>query len=399
MFILENVKGLLNHDSGKSAGLIFTLLRESGYAVDEKVCNTKEFGLPQNRERVFIVGLREDLCPTLPDFWHFDFPVPPRTPCKLSDVLGDEVDEKYYLKPAMVKKLLQYNERNKDKGNGFSAVFHSPEDKMSALKVGEGGTCDLVSIKKIGQTSSDGSQAGQVYDTKGLFPAMCAGTHGYAMGNILQLNNPTHSNDRVYSDKGLSPTLNTMQGGNRQPKIAIPVLTPDRTEKKQNGCRFKDDGDPSFTLTAQDRHGVMIIDDTNTGFGGIKTYTDNCPTLRAQRYGLKVAEATTQGYAIADEGDSINLSVPNSKARRGRVGKGVAQTLDTGMQQYTLKNARIRRLTPKECARLQGLEDDWLDFGINEKGETYRLSDSAKYRLAGNGVSVPVVSSIIHNIL
>lgn len=321
-FVLENVKGLLNHDGGKSAGLIFTLLRESGYAVDERVMNTKEFGIPQNRERVFIVGLREDLCGTLPDFWHFDFPIPPKTPCRLSDILEDEVDEKYYLSEKAIKRLLN------PKGGFHSKI--NPE---------------------IGST---------VFASQGKI----------ARGmDLVQLNNPTHSNDRVYSDNGVSPTLNTMQGGNRQPKIAIPVLTPDRPEKRQNGRRFKDDGEPSFTLTAQDRHGVMI------------------------------AEATKQGYAIAEEGDSINLSVPNSATRRGRVGKGVAQTLDTGMQQYTLANARIRRLVPVETARLQGLDDDWLDYGINEKGETYRLSDSAKYKLAGNGVSVPVVQAIINQII
>lgn len=306
-FVLENVKGLLNHDGGKSAGLICTLLRESGYAVDERVLNTKEFGLPQNRERVFIVGLREDLCGTLADFWHFDFPIPPKTPCKLIDILESEVDEKYYLKPAMVKKLLQYNQRNKENGNGFEAKFHNKDDVMSALKVGGGGTCDLI-----------------------------------------QLNNPTHSNDRVYSDDGISPTLNTMQGGNRQPKIAIPVLTPDRTEKRQNGRRFKDDGDPSFTLTAQDRHGVMICEQRTDE--GLRFFEDNiCGTLRTTK----------------DCGDKRIIS-----------------------------NARIRRLTPKECARLQGLQEGWLDFGLNG----VKLSDSAKYKLAGNGVSVPVVEAIIKKI-
>ena len=65
----------------------------------------------------------------------------------------------------------------------------------------------------------------------------------------------------------------------------------------------------------------------------------------------------------------------------------------------TINTARIRRLTPKECARLQALDDDWLDFGINEKGETYRLSDSAKYKLAGNGVTVDVVEAIIKQII
>ena len=98
-----------------------------------------------------------------------------------------------------------------------------------------------------------------------------------------------------------------------------------------------------------------------------------------------IGEATKDGYAIAEEGDSINLSVPNSQTRRGRVGKGVAQTLDTGMQQYTLQNMNIRRLTPLECERLQGFPDRW----------TKGISDSQRYKCLGNGVTVNVIREII----
>lgn len=64
---------------------------------------------------------------------------------------------------------------------------------------------------------------------------------------------------RVYATDGLSPTLNTMQGGGREPKILVKqCLTPDRINKRQHGRRFKNDGEPSFTLTGQDRHGVLL---------------------------------------------------------------------------------------------------------------------------------------------
>lgn len=88
--------------------------------------------------------------------------------------------------------------------------------------------------------------------------------------------------------------------------VAIPVLTPDRAKKRQNGRRFKDDEEPMFTLTGQDRHGVAI----------------------------KVKEATKQGYQECRVGvDSVNLAVPGSKTRRGRVGRDVANTLDTSCNQ------------------------------------------------------------------
>lgn len=102
-----------------------------------------------------------------------------------------------------------------------------------------------------------------------------------------------------------------------------------------------------------------------------------------------VPEATKQGYAVAEEGDSINLAVLGSKTRRGRVGKKIAQTLDTGMQQHILKNKRVRRLIPMECERLMGLKDRW----------TEGVSDSQRYKLCGNGVVVNVVEQIIKKLI
>ena len=92
---------------------------------------------------------------------------------------------------------------------------------------------------------------------------------------------------------------------------------------------------------------------------------------------------------MAEEGDSINLSVPNSKTRRGRVGKQVAQTLDTGMQQYTLRSSKIRRLTPTECERLQGFPDGW----------TEGVSDTQRYKCLGNAVTTNVVCEIAKRLL
>ena len=101
-------------------------------------------------------------------------------------------------------------------------------------------------------------------------------------------------------------------------------------------------------------------------------------------YEVNVNEATKKGFATAKAGDSINLSVPGSKTRRGRVGKGIAQTMDTGMQQYTLSNMSIRRLTPTECERLQGFPDGW----------TEGISDSQRYKCLGNAVTTTVITEI-----
>lgn len=175
-------------------------------------------------------------------------------------------------------------------------------------------------------------------------------------------------------------------------KVCMPVLTPDRAEKRQNGRRFKDDGEESFTLTAQDIHGVAI----------------------------QVKEATKTGYAVAHEGDSINLTAPDSHTRRGRVGGAMAQTLDTQCNQGVIVKKEstpseheslyveiypgcvvyavwyekyqcyiaIRKLTPKECFRLQGWTDDYF------KKAEFVNSDSQLYKQAGNGVTVNVVYEI-----
>jgi DNA (cytosine-5)-methyltransferase 1 len=125
-------------------------------------------------------------------------------------------------------------------------------------------------------------------------------------------------------------------------------------------------------------------------------YAKGTNTIKnGRRQIVRVKEATKKGFAEATEGDSINLSVPNSKTRRGRVGKGVAQTIDTGMQQHTLQDAKIRRLTPKECERLQGFPDDWTRWGIDSTGYIINISDTQRYKMAGNAVSRPVITAIV----
>ena len=155
-FILENVKGLTSHDKGKTLDTILKCLGQTinnqisffkyedslNYNIHYQVLNTKDYGLPQNRERIFIVGIRKDLknC--------FKFPKPMKLKIKLKDILEKKVNEKYYLSQENIKKLEAYNKRNKEKGNGFQAKWHDPEeDNMSSLKVGGGGADDLIKVK------------------------------------------------------------------------------------------------------------------------------------------------------------------------------------------------------------------------------------------------------------
>jgi len=101
---------------------------------------------------------------------------------------------------------------------------------------------------------------------------------------------------------------------------------------------------------------------------------------------------TKKGFEIIKKGDSLNYSNPNSKTRRGRVGKGIAQTLDTGCEQAVI-DSKIRRLTPIECERLQGFPDNSTKYG--EKG---LISDTQRYKMCGNAVTVDVVEAVAKKI-
>ena len=120
---------------------------------------------------------------------------------------------------------------------------------------------------------------------------------------------------------------------------------------------------------------------------------NNSPTLHLKSNEILVNSATSRGYEEAVDGDSINYSNPNSKTRRGRVGKGVAQTLDTCCNQAVVDN-KVRRLTPIECERLQGFPDNWTQFG-----ESGNISDTQRYKMCGNAVTVDVVEAVAKNII
>ena len=149
----------------------------------------------------------------------------------------------------------------------------------------------------------------------------------------------------------------------------------------------------------QNRERVFIIGHLR-GEGGRKVFpidgqikNVNC-VRQIGNLKIRIKEATKKGYAEATIGDSVNISHPNSKTRRGRVGKGIANTLLTGEEQGVVMNDfRIRKLTPKECWRLQGFPD-WAF----EKAEKVN-SNSQLYKQAGNSVTVNVIEAIARRLV
>ena len=263
---LENVRGLLNHDGGATFETIIRTLDELGYDVEWQVLNSKDFGVPQNRERVFIIGHSRRYRS------RFLFPLS-----------GEN-------QPTSSQSVIKIGNVNPS-GNGMNGEVYQADGLAPTLTTnkGEGQKIAIKSntIKQFGVLQPNFNQCGVVYETDGI-----------------------------------APTIRAYQGGGLEPKI-------------------------------------------------------------------RVKEATSQGYAEAKIGDSVNLSHPNSKTRRGRVGKQIANTLLTGESQGVVEPGfRIRKLTPRECWRLQGFPD-WAFDKAQEVN-----SNSQLYKQAGNSVTVNVIAEI-----
>lgn len=298
VFIYENVKGFLSidkKDKKDKYGETFTNFVQSfkdlGYTTYHQVLNTKDYGIPQNRERIYIVGFKNDV--------DFSFQEKQELKLRLKDMLEDSVDEKYHLDQKRISSCLKSN--------------HSQQ---------------------------------RVYCPSGIAPTLSAGSNGGGKEPVKMLyhshNLDIKGNDsikRIYSEEGLSPALTTMGGRHREPKVAI-------------------------------ANNLIEVENDE----------------------VKVKEAVKKGYTVANEGDSINISVPSSKTRRGRVGKGVAQTLDTACNQVVFNDKFIfRKLTPRECFRLQGFDDN---FKFPEK-----MSNTQLYKQAGNGMSRNILDMIFTQVL
>lgn len=133
-FFLENVKGLMNHDKGRTLATILNTLREDlGYQVpDPQVLNAKKFGVPQNRERIFIAGFRGDI-----DAAGFEYPKGCEPRKNITDILEDqEVSVKYYLSNQYLNTLVKHKARHESKGNGFGYEIVAHDDVANAVVCG-----------------------------------------------------------------------------------------------------------------------------------------------------------------------------------------------------------------------------------------------------------------------
>lgn len=128
----ENVKNLVNHDRGKTFKVIRRILENLGYKVYEKILNSKNFGVPQNRERIYIVAFREDI-----DSSDFSFPEETADSKVIADIMEEkEVSPKYYLSDVYLDSLVRHKERHESKGNGFGYEIKKLDEIANTLVCG-----------------------------------------------------------------------------------------------------------------------------------------------------------------------------------------------------------------------------------------------------------------------
>lgn len=352
--LLENVKNLIGirHKANYDKWLAF--LHDLGYSTFWKVLNAKDYGIPQNRERVFAVSI-------LGECDGYEFPKPMKLKTRLKDVLEDEVDKRYYLKESTIRSMLS-----------------SPFAQRRTLI----------------QEENEISRTLCCRDYK---EPRCV-----VVGNIEEgkWGKVTEMHQRVYSPKGIAPTITAQGGGNQEKKImldeepkaqVVGMMEGGKWDKVYNlsRCVYDPEGIAPTLVAAAGEGGnntkKIIVDDLYANREK-RAYEEVAPTLRGERHGLKVV--ALRGRPPEDGHKNLEQQAEIRKDE-------LTNTITTVQKDnLILKNCTIRKLTPTECWRLMG----WKDEQIN-KVKQAGISNSQMYKQAGNGIVVAVLEAIFRNLL
>ncbi|GAA6313816.1 DNA (cytosine-5-)-methyltransferase [Mediterraneibacter gnavus] len=370
--IYENVKNIVGKQFKDTTFKLFTdELEEYGYNVYWKVLNAKNYGIPQNRERVYLLFIKKDL-----DNGKFKFPEPFDNGLRLKDLLEDEVDDKFYISDEKVERFIT-----------------NLNDKNSLLY-------DPCQVKREGKSREYSEYAPTLTSRDYKDPRLVNENVVRQVGNISDCNgawdNPQVG--RVYDVSGCSPTLNTCSGGGHEPKVITGI------DESYNNPKFIETAncitsreDRGISNRKSEGTAVLKIGNINPSGNGMNgsVYSEEglSPTLTTNKgEGNKVAikQATKQGYIECEVGGVADLSYPDSKTRRGRVqdNGNISPTItatETGICRIE-SPIRIRKLTPKECFRLMGFSDENFDAA-----QKVGISNSQLYKQAGNSIVVDVL--------
>ena len=334
--MVENVKNLVSKKFIEHFNNLISVFDDLGFNTYWSVLNGKDCGVPQNRERVFIIAIRKDI-----DNGTFNFPQPFDTGVRLKDVLEENVDEKYYLSEVATRKFKLFSESKGDdiKVAGFLNPDKNVQDRVRVLDT-DGVSQGLRATDYKDPVKIVSGIDKSIKDTQMIEYANCITSRedrgvsnrkseGTAvLEEIGQLygteKEPNPQAGRVYSSECLSPTLDTCSGGNRMPKVIEEKLS-HAEWKQQMYERFIEDADGEVS-------------------------------------GVITNQSQTFGYRPPMKGFSKTLR---------------AEANDTGI----VEDFRIRKLTPRECYKLMG-----LTFEDCDKAKDIGVADTHLYKQAGNGI-------------
>lgn len=346
--IWENVKNLLSKKHRHNFDAYLEAMEKLGYKNFYKVLNAKDYGIPQNRERVFTVSFIERERER-----EYEFPEPMPLERKLKDMLDEAVDEKYYLSDRQMEGMM-------------NTSFHSYQ--MKALLKDEDGEANCLKARFEGNP--------QLVSTGGTEIQRKVCNEAIRKGLVK----PNDVIEYTYSSARLEEIENgDIKTQNQQDNSCMSTL---KCHPQQLGVCVED----AYCVASRGRGEKGNIEQHfEARYDGS---TNTLTSVQKDNY-VAIKTANKQGYDLATDGDGIDLAYPNSTTRRGRVGHEVSKTLACSDTMGTIQNYRIRKLTPKECWRLMGFDDS--DF---EKAEKVN-SNTQLYKQAGNSIVVNVLEAII----
>ncbi len=378
--LLENVKNLVGKKFKSQFDDWLFYLDQLGYDTYWQVLNAKNYGIPQNRERVFAVSIRKDLNQT------FEFPKPEELTIRLKDILEDEVEEKFYLKQSMVDYFIKNSLNNEEKGNGFRFKPHNPQSADVAFAV----------TTRAGGRMDDNFVLNEDLNEKPFFQFDKENTMkviGASRGR-----NPENPSDRTVgapteqrleiNTQGTSNTITTVQKDNY-------VVEMYQIPRGKNKGGLKENA-PTLT-TSNYEYNNFVVEMFNPYNN--KKVEDVAPTQTTGNRGITSSSSVLVVEAKIQQIEG-NLYPNSGNPQAGRVyeSEGISPALDTcqgGNRQPKIlaEDTRIRKLTPLECWRLMGFDDE--DF---HKAQQSGVSNSQLYKQAGNSIVVNVLEKIFKNL-